>query len=111
MSEEAKKLIAAAIDAAEDIRVPLEGLVQRTATDPGAPFAPDTLAQLVALKKDDRAAFEALRAQLKGAGARVTALDEAIAEEGGDTGGGARRTGAALSLSGRRGGCSMRRTG
>ena len=75
------------IDAAEDVRDPLEGLVERTATDPGAPFAPDTLARLVTLKKDDRAAFEALRAQLKGAGARVTALDEAIAEESGDTGG------------------------
>jgi hypothetical protein len=82
-----ENLIAAAIDAAEDVRDPLEGLVERTATDPGAPFAPDTLARLATLKKDDRAAFEALRAQLKGAGARVTALDEAIAEEGGDTGG------------------------
>jgi hypothetical protein len=82
-----QNLIAAAIDAAEEIRDPLEGLVERTATDPGAPFAPDTLARLAALKKDDRAAFEALRAQLKGAGARVTALDEAIAEENGDTGG------------------------
>ena len=82
-----QNLIAAAIDAAEEIRDPLEGLVERTATDPGAPFAPDTSARLAALKKDDRAAFEALRAQLKGAGARVTALDEAIAEENGDTGG------------------------
>ncbi len=82
-----EKLIAAAIDAAEDIRDPLEGLVERTATDPGASFTPDTLARLAALKKDDRAAFEALRAQLKAAGARVTALDEAIAEESGDTGG------------------------
>src|ERR1700738_5226205 len=63
-----ENLIAAAIDAAEDVRDPLEGLVERTATDPGAPFAPDTLARLATLKKDDRAAFEALRAQLKGAG-------------------------------------------
>ena len=39
------------------------------------------------MKKDDRAAFEALRAQLKSAGCRVTALDEAIAEESGDAGG------------------------
>ena len=87
MSEEAKKLITAAIDAAEDIRDPLDGLVERTATDPGAPFAPDTLVRLAALKKDDRAAFEGLRAQLKSAGARVTVLDEAIAEEDGDIGG------------------------
>ena len=82
-----ENLIAAAIDAAEDIRDQLEGLVERTTTDPVAPFAPDTLVRLAALKKDDRAAFEALRAQLKAAGARVTALDEAIAEESGDTGG------------------------
>ncbi len=86
-SNEPENLIVAAIEAAEDIHDPLEGLVEKTATDPGAPFAPDTLVRLVALKKDDRAAFEALRAQLKGAGARVTALDEAIAEENGETGG------------------------
>ena len=84
---EPENLIAAAIDAAEEICDPLEGLAERTATDPGAPFVPDTLARLVVLKKEDRAAFEAVRAQLKGAGARVTALDEAIAEESGDTGG------------------------
>ena len=84
---EPENLIAAAIDGAEEICDPLEGLAERTATDPGAPFVPDTLVRLVALKKEDRAAFEALRAQLKGAGARVTALDEAIAEESGDTGG------------------------
>jgi hypothetical protein len=84
---EPESLIAATIDAAEEIRDPLEGLVEKTANDPGAPFAPDTLAGLVALRQDDRAAFEALRAQLKGAGARVTTLDEAIAEESGDTGG------------------------
>jgi hypothetical protein len=82
-----ENLIAAAIDAAEDIRDPLEGLVERTATDPGAPFATDALVRLALLKKDDRAAFEALRAQLKGAGCRVTALDEAIAEENGETAG------------------------
>src|SRR5438105_1757887 len=34
-----------------------------------------------------RAAFEALRAQLKKVGCRVTELDTAIAEENGDTGG------------------------
>ena len=86
-TNEPENLIAAAIDAAEDIRDPLEGLVERTATDPGAPFAPDTLVRLAALKKDDRAAFEVLRAQLKSAGCRVTALDEAIAEESGEVGG------------------------
>ena len=42
--------------------------------------------RLAALKKDDRAAFELLRSKLKKAGCRVTALDEAIAEENGDAG-------------------------
>src|SRR5262249_40461422 len=80
-------LIATAIEAAEDIRDPLEGIVEKTGTDPGAPFAPDALERLAVLKKDDRAAFEALRARLKSAGCRVTALDEAIAEESADAGG------------------------
>ena len=37
------------------------------------------------MKKGDRAAFEGLRAQLKKAGCRVATLDEAIAEENGET--------------------------
>ena len=85
MTAEPENLVAAAIEAAEDIRDPLEGLVEKTATDPGAPFAPDALEHLATLKKADRAGFEALRAQLKKAGCRVTALDEAIAEESGVT--------------------------
>jgi len=84
---EPENFIAAVIEAAEDIRDPLEGLVEKTATDPGAPFEPDALERLAALKKDDRAAFETLRSKLKKAGCRITALDEAIAEESGDTGG------------------------
>lgn len=83
----ADNLIADAIDAAEDIRDPLDGLVEKTTVDPGSAFQPEVLERLAALKKDDRAAFEALRAQLKKAGCRVTALDEAIAEESGDIGG------------------------
>jgi len=79
--------ICAAIDAAEEVRDPLEGLVERTAADPGAAFVPDVLECLMALKRDDRAAFEALRAQLKKAGCRLTALDDAIAEESGEAGG------------------------
>jgi hypothetical protein len=44
------------------------------------------LERLATLKKDDRGAFESLRTQLKEAGCRVTALDEAIAEENGGMG-------------------------
>jgi len=43
-------------------------------------------ASLATLKKEDRAAFEALRAQLKKAGCRVTALDQVLAEKNGETG-------------------------
>jgi hypothetical protein len=79
--------VRAAIDAAEEVRDPLEGLIERTAADAGAAFAPEVLERLAALRQDDRAAFEALRAQLKKAGCRVTALDDAIAEESGEAGG------------------------
>lgn len=75
-----------AINNAEEVLEPFEELLQRMASDPAAPFEPEMLVELVALRKDDRAAFEKLRAQLKKAGCRVTALDEVIAAEGGDTG-------------------------
>jgi hypothetical protein len=79
--------VSAAIDAAEEVRDPLEGIVERTRTDPGAAFASEILERLVALKRDDRASFEALRAQLKKAGCRVMALDDSIDEESGEAGG------------------------
>ena len=75
------------IAAAEDVHDPLNGLVEQTAADSGAPFTPEVVAALAALKKNDRAAFEALRTRLKSAGCRVTALDEAIAEKSGHIGG------------------------
>ena len=84
---EPDQLIADAIDGAEEILDPLANLAEKTADDPGAPFMPEALEALVALKRDNRAAFEALRSQLKKAGCRVAALDDAIAEENGDTGG------------------------
>ena len=57
--------IAEAIDGAEEIRDPLDDLVEKTTADPGAAFAPDVLERLAALKREDRAAFETLRARLK----------------------------------------------
>src|SRR5262249_20640437 len=85
-TSETENPIVAAIDAAEEVRDPLEGLIERTLNEPSAPFTPDALRRLVTLKKEDRAAFEGLRAKLKGS-CRVTALDEVIAEAIGDTGG------------------------
>ena len=89
-----------ASDAAEEIPDPLEGLVEKSASDPGAAFTPEVLERLAALKKEDRAAFEALRARLKKAGCRVTALDEAIAEETGDGGRGPTQADILLDLAG-----------
>ena len=73
MTGDNENLIATAIDGAEDIADPLDGLVEQATIDPGAPFVPDVLERLCVLKREDRAAFEVLRAQLKKAGCRVTA--------------------------------------
>jgi hypothetical protein len=62
-------------------------LWEKTAADPGAPFMREALEALASLKKDNPATFENVRAQLKKAGCRITQLDDAIAEENGDTGG------------------------
>ncbi|MBF9021226.1 hypothetical protein HKCCA1065_09940 [Rhodobacterales bacterium HKCCA1065] len=72
-----------AIDAAEEIPDPLDGLVEKSAEYPGAAFTSEVLDRLAALKAEDRASFEALRARLKKVGCRVTALDAAMAEESG----------------------------
>jgi hypothetical protein len=76
-----------AVNRAQEICDPLTDLVERVSDDPGAPFVPEVLEGLAALKKADRAAFESLRTQLKRAGARVSVLDEAIAKASGEPGG------------------------
>jgi hypothetical protein len=75
------------IESAEEVRDPLDGLLERTKDDVGAPFKPDVLERLADLKKSDRASFEVIRSGLKKSGCRITALDEAIAEELGESGG------------------------
>jgi hypothetical protein len=85
MTEDTAAMIVAAIDGAEEVRDSLDGLVERTAPDPGAPFMPNVLEALAGLKANNRAAFEALRSQLKAAGCRVAALDNSIAEDNGRT--------------------------
>ena len=92
--------VATAIGEAEKITDPIDGLIDRVANDPGAPFAPEVLERLSAMKKEDRAAFEALRAKLKKAGCRVTALDEAIMEESGDGGRGPTQADILIDLAG-----------
>jgi hypothetical protein len=65
---DAEEAVAVAIDEAEEVRDSLDGLVERAVNDPGAPFAPDVIERFAELKKDNRAAFESLRAQLKATG-------------------------------------------
>lgn len=86
-NEVAFNLITHTIDAAEDVRDLLDGLVERTTVDPGSAFQPEVLEELATLKKINRAAFERLRAQLKRGGCRVKELDKAIALESGDASG------------------------
>ena len=64
MTSVPENLICAAVDNAEEVRDPLDDLLARTEVDPGAPFAPEVLDALVALRQEDRAGFEGLRAQL-----------------------------------------------
>jgi len=84
MNQSHEGLIRSAIDDAEPICDPLDDLLARAEADPGAPFEPEVLESLVALRQENQARFEGLRAQLKRAGCRVTALDKALGEEAGD---------------------------
>jgi len=84
MSHVTEEFICNAIANAKEIRDPMDGLAERSNADPSAPFAPEVLERLVMLRKEDRARFEGLRAQLKRAGCRVTALDEVLADEAGE---------------------------
>ena len=59
-------------------------LVEAATADPGAPFAPDIVRELAALRRANRAQFETLRTRLKRAGCRVTELDGLIAKESGE---------------------------
>lgn len=70
------------IDEAEEVVDPLDGLVERSKEDVGAPFSPETLEALSELKRADRPAFESLRNALRReAKVRVTELDKALREE------------------------------
>ena len=75
--------VAVAIAEAEEVPDPLEGLAERVPNDPGAPFEPETMEAIVALKKGDRAGYEILRKSLKDAGCRMVGFEEALKDSGG----------------------------
>jgi hypothetical protein len=80
MISKEQEAIASIIAGAEEITNTLDGLVQKTAADAGAPFVPEVLEELIALKKEQPSAFESLRAKLKGVGCRVSYLDKAMGD-------------------------------
>jgi hypothetical protein len=82
--QEPEDAIRDAIESAEAYPDPLARLVEETNAYPGAPFMPEALEALAALKHRDLAAFEAIRSKLKKAGCRMKALDNAIADKNGD---------------------------
>ena len=69
-----------AIATAEELRDPLEGLIERCAVDPGEAFEEEVVEELIELRRAERAKFETLRARLKKAGVRITALEQVMAE-------------------------------
>ena len=75
--------VAVAIAEAEEVPDPLEVLAERVPNDPGAPFEPETMEAIVALKKRDRAGYEILRKSLKDAGCRMVGFEEALKDSGG----------------------------
>jgi hypothetical protein len=84
IAHDPENLICDAVENAEEIHDPLDDLIERTRTDSGAPFAPDVLNRLAELKRTDLSAFETFRSELKEAGCRLTALDEALAKKTGE---------------------------
>ena len=76
MTDADEQRIKAAVEQAKELPDARDELVSRSTVDPSAPFAPEVVSVLAARKRDDPRAFEELRARLKGAGVRITALDE-----------------------------------
>ena len=83
--------VASLIAQADDWVDPLDGLIERTTSDPGAPLTSETLDRLATLQRDDAARFETVRAQLRAAGCRVGALDRALSRTREDLRGGERK--------------------
>jgi hypothetical protein len=78
MSADNEDKIREIISNAEPVQDPLKELVQRTASDPGAPFEPEMIEMIAELRKDDPAEYFRLRHKLKKFGVLVRELDIAI---------------------------------
>lgn len=78
MSADNENTIREIIYKAEPVQDPLKELVQRTESDPGAPFEPEMIQLIAELRKDDPAEYFRLRHKLKKSGVLVRELDAAI---------------------------------
>lgn len=78
-ASEPETLIADAVNEALDVLDPLDALVKRAATDPGAPFEPGNLQRLVDLRVRDPAGYQRVRAALVKEKIGISALEKAIA--------------------------------
>jgi hypothetical protein len=80
-------LIQTALNEVGEVGDPLDSLIEATRTDPEAPFAPEILERLLALKASAPGRFTALRGELKTVGCRMGRLDDALARAEGKSGG------------------------
>ncbi len=65
-------------DANPDIGAHITALIDQVTVDCGAAFEPENIEFLADLRRNDRAAFESVRSNLRSLGCRVTELDKAL---------------------------------
>ena len=85
MTTENESTIREIISQAVPVEDPLKDLVQKTKSDPGAPFEPETLALIAETRGNDRAGYVELREELKKLGVSARELDAATAVRRGVT--------------------------
>jgi hypothetical protein len=78
---ETEKEICNLIEQAQLVADPLEDLVEKTKTDPGAPFEAEMIADLADLRKVDPASYQRLRGKLKKLDVSVRELDRLTADQ------------------------------
>ena len=73
-----EKDIIKAVEDAETFSDSFGLMLEHSKEDPGTPFRPDNLAQLLELRRDNPSKYETVRSQLKSVGVRVSELDQHI---------------------------------
>ena len=88
MTDKSEQAISEAINNAQQVYDPLEGLLERAAEDAGAPFEPEVLQALADIKKAYPARYESIRAKLKTvlgkSKGRISTLEQAVSALNGE---------------------------